>query len=159
LLIHSASESETPALINPYLRKNLQHTFYYFRLGDGVKKNGKSISLSNKREERYLDLEPGDFAVIKTLEKFALSEQLIGIFGQTSELAKNGIQVLHSPFIDPGYIGELEIGIKNVGPETFNLEYGASRIGKVCFFDISDTYPINIKKTSDFYKRFLESQA
>ncbi|HEX9927154.1 MAG TPA: hypothetical protein VGB02_01295 [Pyrinomonadaceae bacterium] len=142
--------------ISDYLRKNLGHTFYYFRLGSDVTLNGKVLKLSE--EERFLTLEPNDFAVIKTFERFSLSDNILGIFGQTRELAERGVQVLHSPFIDPRFKNRLILGIKNLGIEKIDLEYEVSKIGKVCFFNISDTYPINIKKNSDFYKRFIDSQ-
>jgi deoxycytidine triphosphate deaminase len=159
LLIHSYVESESPTLnIAPYLAKNLQHTFYYFRLGSEGTINGKPFKLSNKREEKHLTLEAGDFATIKTHEAFYFSEQILGIFGQSSDLSKDGLQVLHSPFIDPGFKGQLKFGIKNLNNVPISLEYEVTRIGKICFFDISDTYPINIKKNSIIYKKFLESQ-
>jgi deoxycytidine triphosphate deaminase len=159
LLINSYVESESTTLfIKEYLSKNLQHTFYYFRLGSEGTHKGKPFELSNRRESKHLTLEPGDFAVIKTHEAFFLSEQILGIFGQSSDLAKEGLQVLHSPFIDPGFKGQLKFGIKNLNNIAVSLEFAVSLIGKVCFFDISDTYPINIKKNSIIYKKFLESQ-
>jgi len=159
LLIHSYINDDNSALnIEPYLRKNLQHTFYYFRLGSEGTHNGKAFKLSNKREDKHIVLKPGDFATIKTHESFYFTEQIMGIFGQTSDLSKEGIQVLHSPFIDPGFKGQLKLGIKNLNNVDFTLTYEETIIGKICFFDISDTYPINISKRSIIYKKFLESE-
>ena len=150
LLITEHLDSEDGILsIENFISKNLQHTFYYFRLG--------RESNSNKRN-KYLSLSPEEFTTITTCESFHLSKKILGIFGQSSEYAMEGLQVLHSPFIDPGFFGPLTLGVKNCNNIEIILEYNESKIGKVCFFDISDTYPINIKKTSSFYRRFLDSQ-
>ena len=144
--------------IAPFIEKNLEHTFYYFTLGGEGLLNGKPYSLSKKQSERYLTLEPNDFAIIKTIETFTLSGKVLGILGQCSEITKLGLQLLHSPFIDPKFNRPLEFGLKNLNNQAITLEFGVSKIGKVSFFDISDTYPIKVKKNSTFAKRFLDDK-
>lgn len=140
--------------IKPFLEENLEHTFYYFRLGSKGKLNGVPFDLTRKKEEKFLELKPNDFAEIQTFEKFTLSGKILGILGQCSFITGQGLQLIHSPFIDPRYNDPLNFGIKNLGNDIVNLEFGVDKIGKVSFFDISDTYPIRVNPDSSFAKRF-----
>lgn len=159
ILIGSYLDEDNGTLsIDPFLDKNLEHTFYYFRLGAEGTLNGVPYSLSKKNEEKFLTLQPNDFAFIRTMETFTLSGKILGLLGQCSEISKQGLQLLHSPFIDPKFNKQLEFGIKNLNTKPISLELGVSKIGKVSFFDISDTYPIKIKPNSTFSKRFLEDK-
>lgn len=159
LLINSYLETKSPTLeILKFNKKGLQHTFYYFRFGGEGSINGEAFYIKDCSECKSITLEPGDFAEIKSLETFNLGEQVMGIIGQSSDLIQHGIQLLHSPFIDSGYKGQLSFGLKNLSNKKFHLEFEKTIIGKVSFFDISDTYPIDIKKNSIFYKRYFEEQ-
>lgn len=158
LLITEYVEKDEGLLsITDFVPKNLQHTFYYFRLGSEGLLNGEPYKLDYQKDK--LTLAPNDFANIKTHEAFYLSEKFLGIFGTVTDLAKNGLQLLHSPFIDPGFKGPLKFGIKNLSNQPVTLKFEESRIGKICFFDISDTYPINVKKNSIIYRKFIDSQS
>lgn len=158
ILISQYLEEEDGTLaIDHFKPENLEHTFYYFRLGSEGTLNGTPFVLSKKRENRFLTLKPNDFATIKTIETFSLNAKLLGVLGQCSDISKSGLQLLHSPFIDPKFNKQLEFGIKNLNNKEVSLEYDISKIGKVSFFDISDTYPVRIKPNSTFAKRFLPS--
>ena len=139
-----------------YRLSNLQHTFYYFRLGSEGQINGNPFKLGDDADNKFLTIEPNDFAVIKSHETFALSDKILAIFGQSSDLIKKGGQLLHSPFIDPQFKGKLELGIKNVGTKPIVLEYKNQIIGKISFFDISDTYPIVINPHSKIAKKYKD---
>ena len=78
----------------------------------------------------------------------------MGILGQCSEITNMGLQLINSPFIDPKFNKPLRFGLKNLSNEDAILEFGVTKIGKVSFFDISDTYPIIIDESSTFAKRF-----
>jgi deoxycytidine triphosphate deaminase len=159
ILIGTYLEEDNGVLkITDFAPENLEHTFYYFRLGANASLNGKPMVLSNKIGHKFLTLEPNDFALITTLESFTLSAKILGILGQCSEITNQGLLLIHSPFIDPRYSNTLGFGIKNVSNETTTLEYGVDKIGKVSFFDISDTYPIKIDPYSSFAKRFLANK-
>src|SRR5262249_20117569 len=123
--------------------KMLQHTCYYFRLGAhyqiGPGNPGQTFELSEGGKP--LVIEPGSFAHVESLEVFTLSAKVLAMFGTTSDLASEGLHLSHSPFIDPLFDGRLKIGIWNHTPGRASLRFG-DRIGKVAFFDISDTYPI-----------------
>lgn len=154
-----------PICIKNFISDNLQHTFYYFTLGAEVVLSNESnprglpIKLGNNTEDPnddFLILKPGDFATIKTQETFKIDDDIIGILGQCGDLIKEGLLLIHSPFVDPLFHGHFRFGIKNIGFKNATLEFGKSIIGKVCFFNISDTYPISIIKNSIIDKKFKE---
>ena len=63
---------------------------------------------------------------------------------------RRGLSLRHSAFIDPNFparkrTGFLEFGLKNEIDATIPLTL-ADEIGKVCFFNVSDTYPISDPK-------------
>lgn len=147
-------EQDHTLSISPYLDDNLEHTWYYFRLGSEGSLNGKPFNLSNSINSKFLTLKPNDLAFIKSYETFTLSAKIMGILGQCSEITNMGLQLINSPFIDPKFNKPLRFGLKNLSNEDAILEFGVTKIGKVSFFDISDTYPIIIDESSTFAKRF-----
>jgi deoxycytidine triphosphate deaminase len=136
----------------------LQHTSYYFRLGEHCEiltgtTEHQIIRLTE--EKPYLTLGPQGYAVVKSHETFLLSDKLIGVLGQTTKLAENGLELVHSPFIDPLYYGPLVFGLSNRLAKTVRIRLG-DRIGKVSFFDISDTYPVSVIEGSILQTTFNE---
>ena len=75
---------------------------------------------------------------IWSLESFHLTDRVLGLFGSTSALALRGLQLVHSPAIDPLFEGSLELGIRNVSASDVELKVGDS-IGKLQLFDVSDS--------------------
>jgi deoxycytidine triphosphate deaminase len=138
--------------------RKLQHTAYYFSLGDHCEiltatPDPQIIRLTE--EKPYLNLGPHAYAVVKTYETFLLSDKLIGVLGQTTKLAETGVALVHSPFIDPLYYGRLVCGLSNCLAKPIRLRLG-ERIGKISFFDISDTYPVSVIKGSILESTFNE---
>jgi deoxycytidine triphosphate deaminase len=131
--------------IENYDERSLQHTSYYFRLGEQYELlGGTEPQIMRLTEDKpYLNLGPNGYAVVKSHEIFILSDKLIGIFGQRSRLAAQGLELVHSPFIDPLFRGRLVLGLSNRLPVAVRLRLGQI-IGKVSFFDISDTYPVQV---------------
>jgi len=133
----------------------LQHTSYYFRLGTDYELKGAAESRLYRLTDQKptLELKPNDYAVIKTLESFFLSDKVLGVFGQASELMAAGLALVHSPFIDPLFRGRMEMGLSNLTSKTVSIRLGQI-IGKVSFFDISDTYPISLIEGSISQRTF-----
>lgn len=174
LLNHSSIKSlvavgDTQGLyINPMDAECLQHTFYYFRLGAKTERqqgaNGEWIAQEPLTAKQPLILAPGDCVRIESREYFSLGSKYLGLFGAHSGLARRGLSLLHGPFIDPLFptrgleAGKdeetkfteslpLEIVIVNHGAAEARIEF-EERIGKVTFFDISDTYPVSMESGS-----------
>jgi deoxycytidine triphosphate deaminase len=139
-------------------REKLQHTSYYFSLGENVEiltGTGDPQIIRLTKEKPYLNLPPHGYALVKTHETFMFSDKLIGVLGQTTELAKHGMELVHSPFIDPLYYGRLLCGLSNRLPSVARIRLGEP-IGKISFFDISDTYPVSVIKGSIQESTFKE---
>ena len=119
--------------IDPYAAHNYHSNFYYFRLGGKYEGAMKSkVKLSK------LTIPKNTFVRIWSLEKFKMSNRVLGIFGHKSTLMERGIELINSPSIDPGFEGNLSLGIKNNTTSDVHLSAG-EEIGKVLFFDVTDT--------------------
>lgn len=117
--------------IHNYVPESHKQTFYKFRYGapDDNGKVGKPVPLNLKR---------GSSAAIWSLEGFELSERVLAVFGHSSDLFRRGLELIHSPFIDPSFKGQLQLVIRNFSEREVRLS-PEEIIGKVIFFDISDT--------------------
>jgi dUTPase len=118
--------------IKPYDPASFAATHYCFRLG-ATKEKGQVNFLNQP-----LHLPPGQSKVLLTLETFVLSERTLALIGPRSELVCKGVLLHHSPCIDPGFNGCLELLIENVSDQPYTL-LRETPIGKALFFDISDT--------------------
>lgn len=133
--------------IEPYEQKNHISNFYYFRLG-AEWRDGKVIPL-----EKRLAIPKYGFATIWSMERFKLGERILGIFGNLSELVLKGLDLVHSPSIDPGFDGSLALSIRNNTSRSIDILLG-QRIGKILFFDVSDT----IISSEDFVQNILKEK-
>ncbi|HKO44826.1 MAG TPA: hypothetical protein VJU84_16225 [Pyrinomonadaceae bacterium] len=133
--------------IEPYEVSNHVANFYYFRVG-AQEESGKVIPIDTK-----LIIPKNGFVKVWSLEQFTLGERILGLFGNLSEFIDKGLQLVNSPSIDPGFNGSLVLGIKNNLDRPAVLKVG-DRIGKILFFDVSDTF-INAE---EFLQNVLKQQ-
>lgn len=117
--------------IDQYKEANFEGTYYIFRVG--------AIGDKVKVEKKPCRIKEGTFLKIWSLESFKLSENILGLFGNSTDLLSRGLKLMNSPFIDPGFEGSLELVIKNFSSKPVDLNYGEV-IGKVTFFDIADSH-------------------
>jgi deoxycytidine triphosphate deaminase len=138
----------------PFAAANLHPTFYYFRLGPKYSrfdsKSGKWTDGTLTDEDPQISVEPYEYLLVESLERFRCSEQVLALFSQSSSLVRKGLSLRHSAFIDPNFpakqrTGFLEIGLKNEIDAVVDLGLGED-VGKVCFFNVADTYPIGEPK-------------
>jgi len=140
--------------ILPWDESRQQHTAYYFGLGaDYDVADGDGFATRRLTRSAPLVVPPRAFLKIKSEEVFNLSEKVMGILGPVSDLADMGLQLVHSPFIDPIYHGHLMLGLVNHLDRDVALDRGVA-IGKVSFFDISDTYPVELIPGSRAEQKF-----
>lgn len=118
--------------IEPYEPTNHISNFYYFRLG-AKDEDGKVVEIG-----KSLFIPKTGFVRVWSLEAFTFTERILGLFGSLSALVAMGLQLVHSPSIDPGFTGRLALGIRNNTAEPVELTVGAN-IGKLLFFDVSDS--------------------
>ncbi len=131
--------------IDPLSEELLHPTWYYFRLGRATTVFDPQ---SGDRTDRFLEDEGDTLAIpangyarIWSQESFRFSERVLGMFGHLSDLVKKGLALVHSPSIDPHFNGYLEMGLQNLLPREQVVRFG-DPIGKLLFFDISDSNPI-----------------
>lgn len=133
-------------------KENLRETFYYFRLGAPYKlwNDSQKCYVNGQLDEggnSLLVIPPRGYAKVKTKEYFRLHERVIGIFGPVSDIIQEGLALHNSPFIDPFFKGHLELGLQNMVNHNVQISFN-DLLGKISFFDISDTYPISPKSTN-----------
>ena len=168
--ILEAIDGRLPGLqIGDFEKSCLQHTAYYFRLGRDYEYRNERGRWTPGRLGHGEDLllDPGEAVRIESLEHFSLGERVLGLLGGTSTLARDGLMLLHGPFIDPLYpsggnpgsklSGPLKMGLVNQTRDRQKVACEA-KIGKVAFFDISDTYPIRLVAGSVSEALFRERQ-
>lgn len=94
----------------------------------------ESVAKYEEGKANRVTLKPGDFYLVKTIEKVNLPEDLIGFFKPRTTMQRMGI-FLRSSQVSPGYQGELTFAVKNLGPSKVTIELGA-RIVHVMFAEV-----------------------
>lgn len=89
-------------------------------------------------KEKEITLKPGEYILVKTIEKVNLPDNIAAIFRPRSTLQRSGIG-LFTATASPGYSGELSFGMCNLGKNNFRLELGA-RIVHILFFNTSENF-------------------
>ena len=106
-------------------------------LGETERKtpNIKLIQKYSKDNKSSLKIKPGDFYLVKTVEKINLPLNLSAVIIPRTTTFRSGIFIRTGP-IQPGYQGELTFGLKNEGPITVEIEMGA-RFVHVLFHEVA----------------------
>lgn len=98
----------------------------------GVKE--RRLPSLNEVEGKVFLLSPGSYYLCLTKESVSMPEDLVAFLQPRSTLFRCGVS-LRNAVIDPGYVGQLTIGIKNDGGQEFKLEKG-SRIAQIVFSEL-----------------------
>jgi len=107
-------------------------------LGESERHTPKAGSIAKYGEKKEIVLKPGDYVLIKTIEKVNLPKDVAAIFRPRSTLQRSGIG-LFTATASPGYCGELTFGMCNLGKNDFRLELGA-RVVHILFFKTSENH-------------------
>lgn len=84
----------------------------------------ETVQTYKKGENRTITIKPGDFYLVKTIEKINLPVDLSAVIIPRTTTFRSGIFIRTGP-IQPGYQGELTFGLKNEGPVPVTIEMGA----------------------------------
>jgi len=128
-LVENLSERE---LINP------EGTGFDLRLGEVFRISGtaflgethrqtpeiESVMVYDPKKTQAIKIAPGDFFLVKTIEKINLPLDLSAVILPRTTTFRSGIFIRTGP-VQPGYSGELTFGLKNEGPITVEIEMGA----------------------------------
>lgn len=112
---------------------------YIYRL-----KNGGFLGVKNRRtpdveivakyKGEKFNLKPNEFVLVETMEKVNMPSDILAIILPRSSLFRCGVS-LHTAVVDPGFIGTLTFGMKNLSEYPFEIEIGA-RIGQIVFEEV-----------------------
>lgn len=138
-LVENLSERE---LTNP------EGTGFDLRLGEVYKISGtaflgeterktptiKLVQKYSKSIKRVIEIKPGDFFLVTTIEKVNLPVNLSATIIPRTTTFRSGLFLRTGP-VQPGYQGALTFGLKNEGPVTVTIEMGA-RFAHILFNEI-----------------------
>lgn len=128
--------------------ENPEGTGFDLRLGEVYKISGtallgethrktpeiESIKVYSPKKSSSIKIKPGDFYLVKTIEKINLPINLSAVILPRTTTFRSGLFIRTGP-IQPGYSGELTFGLKNEGPVIVEIEMGA-RFVHVIFHEI-----------------------
>jgi len=101
----------------------------------GVKdRRTPDIEVVDKEVGRKVVLNPNEFVLVETMEKVNMPNDISAIILPRSSLFRCGAS-LHTAVVDPGYIGTLTFGMKNLSQFPFEIEIG-SKIGQIVFEEV-----------------------
>jgi len=103
-------------------------------LGETHRKTADIELVAKFGKEKSIKIKPGDFFLVKTMEKINLPVSLSAVILPRTTTFRSGLFIRTGP-IQPGYEGELTFGLKNEGPITVEIEMGA-RLVHVMFHEI-----------------------
>ncbi len=103
-------------------------------LGETHRKTPDIESIAVFGKNKSFKFKPGDFYLVKTIEKINLPLDLSAVILPRTTTFRSGLFIRTGP-IQPGYSGELTFGLKNEGPITVEIELGA-RFVHVLFHEI-----------------------
>lgn len=108
--------------IEHFEKERLEAASYDARVGNSVLLGGRDVEI-DMRSDRTVTIEPGDFVLILTRERFALAPDIVGHLGLRSYLGRKGLVLLAGLQIDPGFDGHLVIGGFNAAPRRLHLDF------------------------------------
>lgn len=109
-------------VIGGFQEANLEPCSYDAHLGDQALISNKD-ALIDVAQSNSVTLEPGDFALVITQERFELPRDIAGNIGMKSGLARQGLVLLAGMQIDPTFKGHLRLGFYNASPRRLTLDY------------------------------------
>lgn len=123
-----------PSFLN---RKPMLDPFAYRTRNEGVtfglSAAGYDVRVEFDREglEPERILEPGEFMLASTIEKFYMPDDIVGIVHDKSTWARRGVAVQNT-VIEPGWEGWLTLELTNHGPEPLLIKRGVG-IAQILF--------------------------
>jgi len=102
-------------------------------LGIENRKN-PDVEVVTKGNDEKIVLKPNEFVLVETMERVNMPNNLSAIVLPRSSLFRCGVS-LHTAVVDPGYIGTLTFGMKNLSNFPFEIEIG-SKIGQIVFEEV-----------------------
>jgi len=102
-------------------------------MGVEKRQTPKVENVSNKIGEKVI-LKPNEFVLVETMEKVNMPNDLMARVLPRSSLFRCGVS-LFTAVIDPGFIGTLTFGMKNLSDHPFEIEIG-TKVGQIVFEEV-----------------------
>ncbi|WP_209476607.1 dCTP deaminase [Thermococcus stetteri] len=107
-------------LIEPFSEESLQPAGYDLRVGTEAYMNGEVV---NVKDAGGLTIPPKTYALVLTLERIKLPDDVMGDMKLRSSLAREGV-IGSFAWVDPGWDGNLTLALFNASNEPVRLDYG-----------------------------------
>ncbi len=101
-------------------------------LGVTERHTSETESIARYGVHKDIVINPGEYYLVKTMEKINLPFDIASIFRPRSTLQRTGLMLITAT-ASPGYSGELTFGLYNAGNNNVRIELGA-RIAHILFF-------------------------
>lgn len=82
------------------------------------------IAAYKEKDRKMLILQPGDYVLTETIERFNMPGDLLAILKPRTTMQRSGV-IVRMGEIDPGYSGAVHPALYNAGPATITIEMGA----------------------------------
>ena len=79
-----------------------------------------------------IDILPGEFYILSSVEKFKLGRSIAGFVHGRSSLARNGLNIHMAGFVDPGFEGNITLEVTNFTKRPIKLQKHM-RVGQMVF--------------------------
>lgn len=109
-------------------------------LGENERHTPETESVAKYGKDKDIVIKPGEYFLVKSIEKVNLPFNVSAIFRPRSTLQRCGL-MLATAAASPGYSGELTFGIYNAGKNDVKIELGA-RIVHVLFYETSENVSV-----------------
>jgi dCTP deaminase len=120
-LAHSHIQS---AWFTDFDKDCVQQASYDLRLGEEAYVVGNETPVLLKKDEPYLVLKPGQFAMLTTFEKVMMPADHIGFITVRMRYKNQGLVNISGFHVDPTFSGHLKFAVQNVGPSDIYLRHG-----------------------------------
>ena len=107
-------------LIEPFSEESLQPAGYDLRVGGEAYVNGKILDV---KDSGGVTIPPKTYALVLTLERIKLPDDVMGDMKLRSSLAREGL-IGSFAWVDPGWDGNLTLALFNASNESVELKYG-----------------------------------
>jgi deoxycytidine triphosphate deaminase len=165
-ILRSVSTPGGPLQIGNFAPEQLQHTSYYIRLGSVFHRRSQGIvdEPAKLDDLRFmLHFSAGEYVSVTSVETFRLEATVMALLGNASTVADDGITVSTGLTIDPLFPADavsapLQFGVKNENIDSAAIRF-KDNIAKVCFFDVSDSGPMEVVPGSRSEQTFSERRS
>jgi len=117
--------SQKKLTIDPYSDDSLSPASYDLSIG-----SYQSLNMTDKhradclQKDKCVEIFPGESFLASTIEILGFPSNITGEIVSKSSTGRKGLSLFSPGWIDPGFIGQLTVGMKNETYKPINLKYG-----------------------------------